>query len=109
MFPYSERPGTRALTLDAVTVPQEEKHRRAAALIAESERKLSAFQQKAIGAVRPVLWEQPHPGASLMHGFTDNYLRIETPLDEASVGKITPTRIESRIDGDTLGGSIIYE
>ena len=44
-----------------------------------------------------------------MHGFTDNYLRIETPLDEASVGKITPTRIESRIDGDTLGGSIIYE
>ena len=109
VFPYSERPGTRALTLDAVTVPQEEKHRRAAALIAESERKLSAFQQKAIGAVRPVLWEQPHPGASHMHGFTDNYLRIETPLDEASVGKITPTRIESRIDGDTLGGSIIYE
>lgn len=109
VFPYSERPGTRALTLDAVTVPQEEKHRRASILIAESERKLSAFQQKAIGTVRPVLWEQPHPGATLMHGFTDNYLRIETPLDEASVGKITPVRIKSRIDGDTLGGSIIYE
>lgn len=106
VFPYSERPGTRALTLDT-PVPQEEKHRRAAILIAESERKYEKFRRAALGSVRPVLWEQPHACSQVMHGFTDNYLRVEAPYSEMLIGNITPCRLNEPVDAETLKGSII--
>lgn len=106
VFPYSERPGTRALTLDT-PVPQEEKHCRAAILIAESERKYEKFRRAALGSVRPVLWEQPHACSQVMHGFTDNYLRVEAPYSEMLIGNITPCRLNEPVDAETLKGSII--
>ncbi|MDE6400462.1 MAG: tRNA (N(6)-L-threonylcarbamoyladenosine(37)-C(2))-methylthiotransferase MtaB, partial [Muribaculaceae bacterium] len=75
VFPYSERPGTKALLLgDAVT--QEEKHRRVSMLTALSDRKMEAFMLNSRSSVRPVLWEQPS-GDDMMHGLTDNYIRVE--------------------------------
>lgn len=92
VFPYSERPGTRALTIDHI-VPQEEKHRRVAALMRISDTKHDAFRRKADGSVRPVLWEAPHAGSELMYGFTDNYLRVAAPLRHDLVNTITPARL----------------
>ena len=65
VFPYSERPGTRALEL-ADPVDQAEKHRRAEQMIAVSALKHKAFAQGFIGTVRPVLLEHSHPGSA--HG-----------------------------------------
>lgn len=76
VFPYSERPGTRALTLQGA-VSQEEKHRRVARLTALSADKLEAFTATQLGMTRPVLWEQVRNGH--LSGLTDNYLRVSIP------------------------------
>ncbi len=91
VFPYSERPGTKALSLDN-PVSQEEKHRRAAILSEVSDAKLHEFASRMAGTIRPILWEQPRPGAK-MHGFTDNYLRVEAPYQAELVNTITQAKI----------------
>ena len=91
VFPYSERPGTKALLLGDV-VSQEEKHRRVALLTSLSDVKMETFMKRLHGTVRPVLWEHPS-GDSLMHGLTDNYIRVEAPLDSALINTISPVLI----------------
>ena len=71
VFPYSERPGTRALDIDYV-VPQEVKHRRTNVMLRISEHKLADFASRFSGTVRPVLLEHQRPRRP-MTGFTDNY------------------------------------
>ncbi|MDE6771343.1 MAG: radical SAM protein, partial [Muribaculaceae bacterium] len=93
VFPYSERPGTKALLLgDAVT--QEEKHRRVSMLTALSDRKMEAFMLNSRSSVRPVLWEQPS-GDDMMHGLTDNYIRVEAPLNPELINRISMARLDS--------------
>lgn len=77
VFTYSERPGTRALSITPV-VPQDEKHRRTRLMLALSDRLLSAFSAQFDGTTRPVLLEHSRPGQP-MSGFTDNYLRVVVP------------------------------
>lgn len=87
VFPYSERPGTAALHLPD-PVPQAEKHRRVEQLIAISDAKLRQFLDSQHGAERPVLWEHTvHDG--MMQGFTDNYVRVQTPFDAGMVNRIS--------------------
>lgn len=87
VFPYSERPGTAALHLPD-PVPQTEKHRRVEQLIAISDTKLRQFLDSQHGAKRPVLWEHTvHHG--MMQGFTDNYVRVQTPFDAGMVNRIS--------------------
>lgn len=85
VFTYSERPGTRALKIEHVVTPQE-KHDRCTQMLALSEEKRLAFYKSQRGATRPVLFEQPAPG-TMMHGFTDNYIRVEMPYDRSLVNK----------------------
>ncbi len=99
IFPYSERPGTKALSIEH-TVSQEEKHRRVNEMLHISEEKMRQFASQFIGTVRPVLLEHGKPGAP-MSGFTDNYLKVsvEAPasLDNTIVGvrllELLPTDI----------------
>ena len=91
VFPYSERPGTKALLLGD-NVSQEEKHRRVAILTKVSDQKMERFMHSAEGTVRPVLWEQPS-GNDSMHGLTDNYIRVEAPLREDLINCISPVRL----------------
>lgn len=93
VFPYSERPGTKALLLGDI-VSQEEKHRRVGLLTKLSDKKMESFMKNSLGSVRPVLWEQPS-GEGRMHGLTDNYLCVEAPLDTSLINTVTPTRLIS--------------
>ena len=77
VFTYSERPGTQALKIEPV-VPVPERHERCRRMLEISERKLHDFYTRFRGTTRPVLFEQPRKGAP-MHGFTDNYIRVEMP------------------------------
>ena len=78
VFPYSERPGTRALTDIDIVVPQEEKHRRARRMIDISDRKLRDFCSAFEGQTRKVLLEHTlHQG--FIYGFTDNYIKVKLP------------------------------
>lgn len=76
VFPYSERPSTKALEIDGV-VSQEEKHRRTNRMLRLSEAKWAEFASRFSGTVRPVLLEHPQGEGKPMAGFTDNYLRVE--------------------------------
>ena len=111
VFPYSERPGTLALrTIDHV-VDQHTKSVRAGKMIALSDRKLRAFMQQYAGTVRPVLFEQPQPGMP-MHGFTDNYIRVEvSDAPEALVNTVAQVRLLSISpdDPDTMLGEVVAQ
>lgn len=99
VFPYSERPGTRALGIDYVVSPQE-KSLRAHKMLALSDEKLRNFTSRFIGTSRPVLFEQP-PKGHPMHGFTDNYLRVETTYNPVLVNNIAIASLDEII-GDEM-------
>lgn len=80
VFSYSERPGTKALQIPHVVRP-EEKHARSQRVLALSEEKLQAFYQRYLGQTRPVLLEHSRQ-EGVLHGFTDNYIRVEVHTEE---------------------------
>lgn len=104
-FTYSERNGTKALEIRPV-VPVPERHERTSRLVALSEQKLRAFYQSQAGSVRRVIWEQPEEGKSRMHGFTENYIRVEHAYVPQWVNTCTEVRLTSRI-GDSSQGPVI--
>ncbi|MBD5307808.1 MAG: tRNA (N(6)-L-threonylcarbamoyladenosine(37)-C(2))-methylthiotransferase MtaB [Bacteroides sp.] len=105
VFPYSERPGTKALSIDGMVDPAV-RHRRAAVMIALSERKLDNFAARFTGQTRPVLIEHTRRRDGeydLMSGHTDNYLRVEIPFDRSLANTITECRLT--LDGTPGTGS----
>lgn len=95
IFPYSERPGTKALEIGHV-VSQQEKHRRVNEMLHVSERKMEAFARQFLGTVRPVLLERGRPGEP-MSGFTDNYLKVSVDAPHNLDNTIVPVRLLSLI------------
>lgn len=104
VFPYSERPGTKALLIDHI-VPQDEKHRRCSEMLAVSERKHHQFAEHFIGTTRTVLTETPDE-QGCMTGFTDNYLKVKITDESLGENMLTQVTITGFTDDDTLSGKI---
>lgn len=81
VFPYSERPGTAALKIPYI-VDAKDKKVRSQRLLDMSEEKTQAFYASHIGEVKEVLFEKA-PRGKAMHGFTDNYIRVELPAAQS--------------------------
>ena len=81
VFPYSERPGTAALKID-YKVDEITKKERSSRLLALSDAKTQDFYSRHIGQKAKVLFEKA-PRGKAMHGFTENYIRVELPPAEA--------------------------
>ena len=81
VFPYSERPGTSALSIPYV-VNDKDKKLRSKRLLALSDEKMVAFYRRHIGQEAEVLFEKA-PRGKAMHGFTRNYIRVELPAQQA--------------------------
>ena len=77
VFPYSERPGTAALKIPYV-VSDADKKERSHRLLKLSDEKTHAFYSRHIGNCADVLFEKAARGKA-MHGFTENYIRVEMP------------------------------
>lgn len=77
VFPYSERPGTAALSIPYV-VNDKEKKRRVHELLELSDQKTRAFYARHAGTEHEVLLEKSASGKA-MHGFTRNYVRVQLP------------------------------
>ena len=77
VFPYSERPGTAALKIPYV-VSDADKKERSHRLLQLSDEKTQAFYAAHIGRTMDVLFEKA-PRGKAMHGFTENYIRVEMP------------------------------
>ena len=106
VFSYSERPGTQALKIDHVVSP-DEKHRRSQLLLNLSDEKTRAFYQSHIGKEAVVLMEKSKSGTP-MHGFTDNYVRVELPYDLSLDNKLVRVRLgDFNEDGTALLGTIL--
>ena len=100
VFTYSERPGTQALKIEPI-VPQETRHDRCRRILEISERKLHDFYASQRGKVRPVLFEHPAKNAP-MHGFSDNYVRIELPYDKALVNTVRNVKLGDFIEKNDI-------
>ena len=94
VFTYSERPNTQALKIDHEVAPKT-KHSRCKALLDISDKKLEAFYASQRGTKRQVLFEQLQNAGKKMHGFTENYVKVESNYDDSKVNIV-----ESIILGD---------
>ena len=101
VFPYSERPGTSALSIPYV-VNEKDKKMRSKRLLDLSDKKTEAFYRRYIGGEAEVLFEKA-PRGKAMRGFTRNYIRVELPAQNADpaldneivgvrLGELTPDR-----------------
>ena len=108
VFPYSERPGTSALSIP-YTVSDQDKKLRSKRLLDLSDQKTEAFYRKHIGQEAEVLLEKATRGKA-MHGFTKNYIRVELPaklatpdldnqLVKVRLGELTPDKQALRVYG----------
>ncbi|ROT09162.1 tRNA (N(6)-L-threonylcarbamoyladenosine(37)-C(2))-methylthiotransferase MtaB [Muribaculaceae bacterium Isolate-104 (HZI)] len=104
VFPYSERPGTKALEITPV-VENSVRHDRVKTMLAISDDKLSRFTSRFIGTVRPVLLEHSQKDG-FMHGFTDNYIKVKVPAVPKLANRIVEVRLDS-VDGEEVNATII--
>jgi len=98
VFPYSERPGTLALRIPYI-VSQADKRERAAQMIALSDSKQRQFIERHLGTTRRVLVEQSH-GSDMMHGFTDNYIRVNLERNDELVNRLVDVELGTTIHDD---------
>ena len=101
VFPYSERPGTKALEITPV-VSQQAKHERVKEMMDISAAKLAEFAAEYKGTVRKVLVEHSSKNG-FMWGFTDNYLKVKLPADSRLANKIVDVRIGGYSDEEVEG------
>lgn len=91
IFPYSERPCTPAAVMPD-SVPKRERVARVKELQDLCNRLHRAFYEKNIGLETRVLWESACKNGR-MQGFTDNYLKIETPYRQEAIGRLEIYRL----------------
>lgn len=96
VFPYSERPGTAALSIPHV-VSGKDKKLRSKRLLDLSDQKTEAFYASYIGKEAEVLFEKASRGRA-MHGFTRNYIRVELPPAEGN------NALDNKLVNVRLGG-----
>ncbi len=97
VFTYSERANTTALRIDDV-IPIPVRQERNKKLRILSLKKKRAFYEQELGKTKTVLFEaDDHDG--MMHGFTENYVKVVLPYDEKRVNQLHPVQLE-HIDPD---------
>ena len=106
VFSYSERAGTKALEIPHAVTPQE-KHERSQRVLALSAQKTRDFYARFIGTERPVLLERASSRKSVMHGFADNYVRVELPNIPSLDNQIVAVKLGGFSEqGDALKGEV---
>ncbi|CAG0957401.1 MAG: tRNA (N(6)-L-threonylcarbamoyladenosine(37)-C(2))-methylthiotransferase MtaB [Bacteroidetes bacterium] len=91
VFTYSERENTGAIKMKETVLP-EERSKRSKMLHILSEKKKRAFYQTQLGKTKNVLFEIEHSN-SLMHGFTENYIKVDYPYHPELVNNIVPLKL----------------
>jgi len=104
-FPYSERPGTKALEIKPI-VPVEERKLRTQRLITLSNRKTQNFYLHNLGTVREVLFEEAK-GKKVVSGFTENYIKVETAFQEGLENRIVSVKLENILPNGNVWGRLV--
>lgn len=96
VFPYSERKGT-AASKRGDSVSKQEKEKRAAVMIDETEKIRKEYLKNLIGKDVEVLFENKIDNG-VYQGYTKSYLPVRIENDENLVGKILTVKIQSYCD-----------
>jgi threonylcarbamoyladenosine tRNA methylthiotransferase MtaB len=91
VFTYSERDNTLAATMPD-PVPQNVRNERSRMLHILSDKKRRAFYEQNVGSTRTVLFEKDIEDG-MIHGFTDNYVRVAVPADEELINQLRVAKI----------------
>ncbi|MFB5944561.1 tRNA (N(6)-L-threonylcarbamoyladenosine(37)-C(2))-methylthiotransferase MtaB [Albibacterium profundi] len=91
VFTYSERENTIAAQMEG-SVPGSSRSDRSKMLHILSEKKRRLFYEEQLGKEGEVLFESDEKNG-LMHGFTPNYVKVETPYDPLLVNEIVGARL----------------
>jgi len=92
VFTYSKREGTLAAN-SCGNIPSSEKKRRSNLLHLLSGTKKTAFYQSCFGQTVNVLFESDNK-QGMMHGFSENYIKVKAKFDPALVNEICQVRLE---------------
>ncbi len=105
IFPFSERPGT-----PAVTMPNKVQSRisteRVERLEELSSRLHNSFSSRYLGTEREVLFESTDRNG-LMYGYTDNYLRVSAPYDSNRINTICRVYLDSLDEEGNIRSKIV--
>lgn len=93
VFTYSERDNTLAATMPDV-VPANVRADRSKMLHILSDKKRRRFYEENLGRQTSVLFENDIEDG-MMHGFTDNYVRVSATYDPVLVNEIVPVRLKA--------------
>lgn len=93
VFTYSERPNTKAISLQG-SIDVQERKRRNNILRILSEKKRTRFYEEMIGTTQKVLFEH-NSKDGMIQGFTSNYIRVQTNFHDALKGKIVPVMLDN--------------
>ena len=99
VFTYSERDNTTALRI-ADVIPMEKRYRRTLELRMLSEKKKRAFYEPYAGSEHSILWEASED-EGLMHGFSENYLKVSQPWNPDAVNAITSVKL-GKLNADMI-------
>ncbi len=98
VFTYSERPNTTAIDIKPI-VPGHVRAERSKMLHILSDKKRRAFYNSQIGRDATVLFEEDIEDG-MMHGFTENYVRVVAQYDPLLINEILPVRLTAvNVDG----------
>lgn len=103
VFPYSERPFTKAITMKDM-VKSIDKTKRSRLLIELSEIKRQQFYKFNTGRIEKVIFESRNIEGK-MFGFTSNYIKVEAPFCKELIGKV----IDVKLTNTTLKGNFDVE
>lgn len=93
VFPYSERPNTKAIVIENKVNPSK-KERRSKLLIELSEMKRKKFYHLNQGRKESVIFESRIKGG-FMTGFTSNYIKVEAAYKKELIGVSSPVELSS--------------
>ena len=83
IFPYSEREGTKALSIKPI-VSQSEKNRGSELLHNLSDSRIADFYRSQRGKTKTVLWETTK-NPKVMNGYTENYLLVSAEMEQEKI------------------------
>ena len=105
VFSYSERQNTKAIEIEN-PVPMPIRNERNAMLRTLSEKKRRHFYNQFIGQTRKVLLEEEQK-AAIMHGFTDNYIKVSVLFDKEKVNQIATVVLNNFDEAGNVEATII--
>lgn len=93
VFTYSERPNTKAVEMEGV-VDLSVRNERSKMLRTLSEKKRRFFYEQQLGSTASVLFEEDIENG-IMHGFTENYIRVAAKYDPILINEIKEVTLHS--------------